>query len=53
MASGLISRTTPANPTAAASQRRAGMASCKNTTDSGTIQIVVVFARIAVRPAGT
>ena len=51
IANGLISTTTPVMPTAAAIQRRKGMASRRNSSDSGTTQIVVVLARMAMRPA--
>src|SRR3954465_13159405 len=53
IAQGLINTTTPARPRPAASHRCAGMRSCRKIRDSGTIQIVVVLARIAVRPAAT
>jgi hypothetical protein len=40
-------------PSPAASQRRNGIRSCRKISDKGTTHMVVVFARIAVRPAGT
>ena len=53
IAHGLIRTTTPASPKPAAIQRRGGMRSRRKISDSGTTHIVVVLARIAVRPAGT
>ena len=53
IAHGLIRTTTPARPNPAASQRRGGMRSRRKISDSGTTHIVVVLARIAVRPAAT
>jgi hypothetical protein len=53
IAHGLINTTTPARPKPAASHRRAEMCSRRKISDSGAIQIVVVLARMAVRPAAT
>ncbi|HEY1934974.1 MAG TPA: hypothetical protein VGG99_23465 [Acetobacteraceae bacterium] len=53
IAQGFISTATPASPTPAASHRRSGMCSFRKISDSGTTQMVVVLARMAVRPAGT
>ena len=53
IAHGPVSTTTPARPRAAATQRRAGIASCNTSKESGTTNNVVVLASTAVRPAGT
>src|SRR5689334_8073111 len=53
IAQGLVNAATPARPKPAASQRRTEMCSRRKISDSGTIQIVVVLARMAVRPAAT
>src|SRR5271157_5655275 len=53
IAHGLIRTTTPASPNPAASQRRGGIRSRRKISDNGTTHIVVVLARIAVRPAAT
>ena len=45
IAHGPIITTTPASPKPAATQRRSGIASRSSSSDSGTIQIVVVFAK--------
>ena len=53
IAQGPTSTATPNRPSAAATHRRRVMRSRRTRIESGTIQIVVTFERIAVRPAGT
>ena len=53
IAHGLMRISTPARPKPTASQRRPGICSRKKISDNGTTHIVVVFARMAVRPAVT